>query len=88
MDDYKVKIINWLEQKWPAFVRRCEICNAVNQWSISEDIVSPIIFKNNGFNLGDKAYPQIMVICSNCGNTKYFNVALMDVLKSKGIDGK
>jgi hypothetical protein len=81
-DDIKLKITNWLEQKWPKEKRNCEICNQT-RWSVSEDIVAPIILENNGLNLGGKTYPQVMLICSCCGNTKYFNVALMNILKAE-----
>jgi hypothetical protein len=82
-ENYKQKILNWLEQKWPKDKRNCEICST-NRWSISEDIVAPIIVEeNNNLNIGGKTYPQIMLICSYCGNTKYFNVALMNILKSE-----
>lgn len=77
-DDIKLKITNWLEQKWPKEKRNCEICNQT-QWSVSEDIVVPLKMENNGVNLGGKVYPQIMVICSSCANTKYFNVAVMGI---------
>jgi hypothetical protein len=81
-NDYKQKISNWLDLKWSKDKRNCEICNT-NKWSISDDIVAPIIIENNGLNLGGKTYPQVMLICSNCGNTKYFNVALMNLLKAE-----
>ncbi len=57
--DYKQKILNWLEQKWPKNKRNCEICSGT-QWSISEDIIAPLIVENNNLNIGSKTYPQIM----------------------------
>ncbi len=77
-ENYKQKILSWLEQKWPKDKRNCEICNGT-QWSISEDIIAPLIIENNNVNIGGKTYPQIMVICSSCANTKYFNVAAMGI---------
>lgn len=83
-ENYKQKILSWLEQKWPKNKRICEICNTTNSFGIVDDITAPIMYENNNLHIGGRIYPQAMVICSVCGNTKYFNVALMKILLNAG----
>jgi len=77
-EDCKRKILNWLEQKWPKDKRHCEICSGT-KWSISEDIIAPLRVENDGTQLGGAVYPQVMIICSFCANTKYFNVVAIGI---------
>ena len=71
-------ILKWLDQKWPQYKRACEICSNIN-WGISDDLVTPIIFNSGNIAIGGNSYPQLMVICNTCGNTKYFNTVVMGI---------
>lgn len=42
---------------------------------------------NGGIALGGAIYPQFTVICRNCGNTKYFNAALMGLVSEVKKEG-
>ncbi len=75
--------LKWLEKKWPADNRKCEICLQEN-WNISQDIVSPPIFTDSSsLVLGGIAYPQFMILCNTCGNTKYINAVIAGIVKEK-----
>lgn len=79
-EDDKKKFISWLEEKWPNEKRPCEVCGLLH-WQLSSDITTPMVFYGNMVHFGN-AYPKFMVICTNCGNTKYFNAVIAGVLKN------
>lgn len=76
--EQQAKAIAWLEQHWKKENRTCEVCLSAN-WLVLENIISPMIFSAGAFFVGN-AYPQFMVMCKNCGNTKYFNALLSGVI--------
>lgn len=79
MDKQKLAI-EWVNEKWKN--KNCECCSS-NEWTIAEDLVTPMLFRNRMMFVGTM-YPQIMVICRNCGNTKYVNALTFKVILSEG----
>lgn len=71
------KAQKWLKEKW--INRVCECCGQSN-WTLAEDLVMPMNFTGNKLSLGGPTYPQIMLICTNCGNSKIFNAILAGVI--------
>ena len=88
LSELQQKAIEFLGTKWLENERKCEVCG-YKHWVIQQHLVTPIILQNNSLQLGGTSYPQIMAICSNCTNTKYFNAALMGLMKKEdgGQDG-
>ncbi len=78
----KEKALKWLDEKWPKNKRACEICGT-SQWSLSSDLITPMIFNAGNLSIGGNSYPQLMVICNNCGNTKYINTVVMGLTEGK-----
>lgn len=74
------KALEVLNSKWPAEKKICEVCGSGN-WTLAEDLVMPVPFSGNALMIGGPTYPQVMVICNGCGNTKYFNAVMMGVLQ-------
>jgi hypothetical protein len=77
-------VLDWLNAKWgdgsetrPA--PKCEMCK-VAKWTIAHRLVSPVAIHGHTLNLGS-AFPQVMVICTNCGNIKYLNALACGVVK-------
>lgn len=78
----KQKILDWLNRKW-AGSKACTICGT-NRWTLSDHIVAPMTSGPDGdISIGGVTYPQAMVICNNCGNTHYFNVAMMGIWRKE-----
>lgn len=71
-EDDKQKIFDWLDQKWPSYNRCCEICGK-GEWQIPRYLVNPPVLENGQMQLTNKGFPQVMVVCANCGHTRYFN---------------
>lgn len=75
----KEKALKWLDDKWPRHQRKCEICGA-NQWSLLPDLTTSMIFNPRGINIGGNSYPQLTVVCNNCGNFKGFSAVIAQLL--------
>lgn len=78
-EETKKKVRDWIAEKCQGL--SCEACHK-SSWLLGNDIVMPIIFNGN-INIGGPVYPQAMLICTNCGNTKYFNIALMGLVNKE-----
>lgn len=75
----------WLNEKWVTD-KGCPICTS-NQWRIGDALVAPMnSTPGGGVMIGGPTYPQLMLICTNCGHTHYFNAVVMGLVKSKPKD--
>ena len=77
------KAMAWLEKKTKLPRRRhpkCEMCGS-QSWEVVGYIVTPMSY-GKGLAAKDGAYPQIMVSCDNCGNTKYFRAVQIGIVKT------
>ena len=73
------KAIAWINQKCPNLL--CETCHQ-KTWTLAEDLVMPMPFSGNqGLVIGGASYPQLQIICNNCGNTKVFNAVIMGLVE-------
>lgn len=70
------KAVDWINKKIPSL--RCECCRS-NDWQLVPDLVVPMLY-SRGISIGGTVYPQFMIVCKNCSNTKYFNAILSKVL--------
>jgi hypothetical protein len=78
-DDEKQKILDWFTTRGSTD-HRCPVCNHDN-WDVGEHFVQPV-------TLGDKymiqlsgyGYPQVMIICTQCAHTQFFNAVLMGLI--------
>lgn len=66
----------WLKDKWKTD-SACPICTA-NNWISGDHFVTPILYEpGGGISIGGLSYPQVFIICSNCGHTHYFNAMMI-----------
>lgn len=75
--EQQAKALTWINSKWP--VKTCEVCHA-NQWELSDFMVAAPRFEG-GIVIGGQIAPHLMVMCKNCGNTKFFNAVIMGLVK-------
>lgn len=58
----------------------CPVCNT-SDWLIADHVVLPIpISGSKQLLLGGVSYPQIMVISTPCGYTRFFNAVVLGVV--------
>lgn len=77
----KKKALEWINEKCPNLI--CECCQQ-KSWILTEDMVMPMPFVGGGLIVGGPTYPQVMIVCTVCGNTKYFNAVVMGVVEKEG----
>jgi hypothetical protein len=75
----KAKVRDWLQKHWTGLTS-CPISND-NSWTISDYLVQPMTYAAGGLRLGGPGYPMVMVICSTCGYTVFFNAVVMNLLE-------
>ena len=68
-------VMSWLNRKW-AGTKQCVIC-AHNNWTVAEHLVTPTVTKPGGGMIVGPSYPSVIVICTTCGNTHFFNYNLI-----------
>ncbi len=76
--DRQENALKLLTDKWKEENRKCDICCS-QTWTIAEDLVMPMPFSGKNLNLSGPSYPQIMVICTNCGNTEFLNAVILGI---------
>jgi hypothetical protein len=76
----KQRVIQWINEKCPNL--KCECCGS-QRWSLNEHIIAPVNLENGSLALGGSMTmtPQVILTCSNCGNTKYFNAVMIGLLQ-------
>lgn len=66
------KCMAWIRKKWTKNRETCDICQ-YGDWTLAQNFVTPIIVHQDRATHTQCSYPQIMIVCNHCGNTKYFN---------------
>ena len=61
----------------------CQVCKN-GRYTIAPHLVTPLINQEEGLLMGGPSYPQVMLICGNCGHTRYHNVIALGV--ENGVD--
>ena len=75
--------IQALLNTWVPNASSCTVCGGVQTVSLSMHLVTPVVTSvYGGIQLAAQQYPQAMLICSDCGNTTYYNYI---VLKNRGL---
>lgn len=82
-DQFK-QLIDAINKRVPK-AAHCRSCGK-NQVSVAPHAVSPLVIHNGGTLLGGTTYPQIMLICGHCGETRYHNAVVLGV-QLEGGDG-
>lgn len=81
----ELRILLWLQEKSQDGKGSCPFCGFAS-WIVAPELVQPWPYGIGNTSLPAPsprmtAYPQVMVTCSNCGNTLYFNALITGTLK-------
>lgn len=84
--EWKSKFVNFIKDK----VGQSALCRECGEpkVAISDDIVAPPAFHGGGFVFGGPSYPQVMLVCTHCGNTRYFNAVIAGLVEGQKLDDK
>lgn len=82
----KQKAIDWIKERGGNRAITCSVCYATS-WMVGDNLVAPVIFRT-GYVLGGPAYPQVMLICKNCGHTMLLNAVMMGLAEKAAEEGQ
>lgn len=69
----------WFDHHW-SIGRSCPISGG-NSWTVADHLVAPPVVDAAGkVQSGGGSYPQVMMVCTECGYTRYFNAVLVGVV--------
>lgn len=78
--DERAKIASILKERGAP--KSCECCGK-DEWSLGDHLVTPQGLARAADHLrmalGDPFYPSVLLICTNCGNTKLMNLSILGV---------
>ena len=74
----KKEIADWISKRAPDL--RCSVCGQ-KHFVLADHVIAGFIHSGGGLALGGATYPQVMVICTNCGHTIQFNAVVIGALK-------
>jgi predicted nucleic-acid-binding Zn-ribbon protein len=73
----RVVIDIWMKRNWKMGI--CPVCQNQN-WVLADHVVTPIFYSQVGITQG-AGYPQLMIICKNCGYTLYINASIVGIFQ-------
>lgn len=78
-EEQKTKVLNWFRSKNGP--RPCSVCGD-NNWTLGAHLVVPNTWAGGAISMGGMSYPQVMLICRNCGHTNFFNAVIVGALEN------
>jgi predicted nucleic-acid-binding Zn-ribbon protein len=79
--DQTNKLIAIFDKKWPE-PKVCPICKH-DDWVIAQRVYEMREFHEGAFDTSGSIIPFIVVSCTNCGKTNFFNAIIMGIIKSQ-----
>jgi hypothetical protein len=75
------KVIEFFNKKWGEY-KVCPVCKQTD-WIIFERLYEVREYHEEGMVLAGGIIPFIVVSCTTCGNTRFFNAIVAGVVKSR-----
>jgi len=77
-EEEKKAVVDWINKRAPGMT--CGVCGQ-KHFILGDHAIAGFVHSGGGLALGGVTYPQIMVICTNCGHTINFNAVVIGALK-------
>lgn len=71
------KAISWLESKKKNL--QCEVCGK-SEWQFYDSLVAQLHISGDSISIPGELIPQFSIICTNCGNTKFFDAIMCGIV--------
>ena len=85
--EHRDKFEAWINSK-SALIGKCPVCTQ-RSWTVLEHFVELPIYRGGGVMVaGGATYPNIGLVCTNCGNTQLMNAALSGILSENSTADK
>lgn len=80
--EHREKLATYLNGKAP-LIGKCPLC-ADRRWGLLDHFVHLPIFREDGaIMFGGPSYPNVGLICQNCGNTQLVNAVSAGILEGE-----
>lgn len=77
--EQRTKVADWIESTTP-LIGRCPICRE-RKWTLIDHFVHLPIWRGpDVFALDNGPYPNVALICQNCGNVQLINAVVSGIL--------
>jgi len=84
--DQMNQIMAFFDKNWPE-PKTCPVCQHVD-WTLAPNVYEVREFHGGGvFGTSGSIVPFIIVSCTNCGNTRFFNAIIVGAVKREGGEG-
>lgn len=80
-DEQRKKFEVWISSK-AALIGKCPICSS-REWQLIDHIVDLPIYRGGNFVVGGPSYPNVGILCRNCGNTHLINAVISGILSEE-----
>lgn len=78
-EDQKRKVEAWIHSR-ASLIGKCPIC-ASRSWTLIEHFVDLPIYRGGRIVVaGGPSYPNVAIVCTNCGNTNLINAVISGIL--------
>lgn len=77
--EQKQKFKDWIEAK-AALIGKCPVCHS-RHWTVLDHFVDLPIYRGGALVAGGVSYPNVGMICGNCGNTQLINAVASGIVQ-------
>jgi ribosomal protein S27AE len=79
-EEEKAQVLAWVAEKGKAGNPNCPVCGSPN-WLLADHLVQPITLgANRSLLLGGIGYPQVMLVSTVCGYTRFLNAVVLGLI--------
>lgn len=78
-EEKQQKAKKWLDGKAN---KPCECCGS-RVFFVADDLVMPLQFTGGGLTFGGNVYPHLLVICHECGCSRFFSAVVAGIVERK-----
>jgi hypothetical protein len=86
------KVQEWVTSRVPGGPLKCTVCG-VSKWIVGQELTAPVSLVATNliptpdpqnhpamrFDFSGRVYPQVQILCANCGHTLLFNAIVLGI---------
>lgn len=80
-DLHRERFKRWIDER-TTLIGKCPVCGN-RHWTLLNHFVEVPIYRGGNMLVGGESYPNVGLLCSNCGNTQLINAVVSGILKEE-----
>jgi putative N-acetylmannosamine-6-phosphate epimerase len=77
--EHRRRFEGWIASK-AEIVGKCPVCRD-RKWTILDHFIDLPIYRGGSIVMGGQSYPNIGLVCTNCGNTQLINAVISGIVE-------